>query len=419
MMLNRDNYEMYFLLYIDNELDAVQRGEVESFIEQHPDLAIELTDLQNTLLTEEEPAPFPDKTMLYRQADKETELLLYINSELNTAEKATLEKELQLSRALQQQLQQLQQAVLPHENIVFEHKESLYRHQRRVIPMSPFVKRTLTAAAVMAAVAITGWSLFNDRNADITQPGQAFNKPSDSNPSLASTPKSGSGINNPSASTSSLPAKTSKPDEIVAGQKNPEQEHIATAPSTAPIIIIGGVNRSARTTTRQKPASETTSVAPIIASTNGKPAAGASIVKTTIANVGNTVSRPSRVAVPANIKPGQEASLIITPATIDGQTSAAAGTAIAKPAPSRTGTSGNISDASGNTELPEQASTTTLAAMPHTTPAAGATVKTTVYKELDVTEGNESLYIGNLELNKNKLAGIFKRAGRLFGKQSR
>jgi hypothetical protein len=38
-----------------------------------------------------------------------------------------------------------------------------------------------------------------------------------------------------------------------------------------------------------------------------------------------------------------------------------------------------------------------------------------VYKELDTSDENESLYVGSLEINKNKLTGFFKRAGRLLG----
>jgi hypothetical protein len=38
----------------------------------------------------------------------------------------------------------------------------------------------------------------------------------------------------------------------------------------------------------------------------------------------------------------------------------------------------------------------------------------TVYKELDTDDENKSLYLGNLELNRDKLRGFFRKAGNIF-----
>jgi hypothetical protein len=42
MNINRHNYEEYFILYMDNELDSDDRRMVEAFVLQHPDLKEEL-----------------------------------------------------------------------------------------------------------------------------------------------------------------------------------------------------------------------------------------------------------------------------------------------------------------------------------------------------------------------------------------
>jgi hypothetical protein len=41
------------------------------------------------------------------------------------------------------------------------------------------------------------------------------------------------------------------------------------------------------------------------------------------------------------------------------------------------------------------------------------------YKEIDTNDDDRSMYVGSLELNKDKVKGFFKRAGRLFGGRSK
>jgi hypothetical protein len=73
MKINIQNYETYFLLYIDNELSAADRSEVELFIQANPALANELTSLKQTVLVPESIA-FEDKTLLYRYDEMDASL---------------------------------------------------------------------------------------------------------------------------------------------------------------------------------------------------------------------------------------------------------------------------------------------------------------------------------------------------------
>ncbi len=49
MTINRNNYEEYFLLYIDRELADGERQMVEDFVRRHPDLEKELAALKQPL----------------------------------------------------------------------------------------------------------------------------------------------------------------------------------------------------------------------------------------------------------------------------------------------------------------------------------------------------------------------------------
>ena len=65
-MINRDNYEEYFLLYTDNELSDAERIAVDKFIKENPDLRGELIMLQQLKLKPEQNIFFGDKNILFR-----------------------------------------------------------------------------------------------------------------------------------------------------------------------------------------------------------------------------------------------------------------------------------------------------------------------------------------------------------------
>lgn len=67
---DKDNYEHYFLLYADNELNAAARKEVETFVLQHPVLQDEFLLLQQAKLPVEV-VVCPDKHSLYKSEKEE------------------------------------------------------------------------------------------------------------------------------------------------------------------------------------------------------------------------------------------------------------------------------------------------------------------------------------------------------------
>jgi hypothetical protein len=130
--INLDNYEEFFIMYMDNELDPEQVQMVEDFILLHPELRAELDLLMGTKLPAEE-LSF-DKTSLlssnFKAITAEEDLLLYIDNEIPADKKKIIEFELGSNPAYKQQHLILAKTKLdPSEVISYPDKKELYRHE--------------------------------------------------------------------------------------------------------------------------------------------------------------------------------------------------------------------------------------------------------------------------------------------------
>lgn len=79
MNINRNNYEEFFILYIDNELNDQQREAVDIFIEANPDLKEELLLLKECTFNDKDGVliSFPDKDSLMRYERNESYVLAF------------------------------------------------------------------------------------------------------------------------------------------------------------------------------------------------------------------------------------------------------------------------------------------------------------------------------------------------------
>jgi Predicted transmembrane transcriptional regulator (anti-sigma factor) len=68
--ISTDNYEEYFLLYVDDELNAERKNETEKFVLQHPALQNEFTLLKQTRLPSEA-VVFNEKEILFKKEGAE------------------------------------------------------------------------------------------------------------------------------------------------------------------------------------------------------------------------------------------------------------------------------------------------------------------------------------------------------------
>jgi hypothetical protein len=141
MRIDRQNYEEYFILYVDNELNPTQRLLVEEFAQKHPDLEEELVLLYQSRLTPDKNIVFEGKEELLKEesnsfvdpSNYEEALLLYIDNELTGEEKFKIEKLAEQYPQIRSELEILQQTRLqPEEEIVFANKKLLYRSERKV-----------------------------------------------------------------------------------------------------------------------------------------------------------------------------------------------------------------------------------------------------------------------------------------------
>ena len=77
MNINRHNYEEFFLLYVDNELTTAERKSVEQFIQENPDLAGELELFRQTSLVTDDTIVYKGKEMLMKN---ESDTLITMNN---------------------------------------------------------------------------------------------------------------------------------------------------------------------------------------------------------------------------------------------------------------------------------------------------------------------------------------------------
>ena len=164
MNITRHNYEEYFMLYIDNELNAAGRAAVEGFVQEKPDLAAELEALRDTQFLPDESVVFAAKHDLLRSgnpitaANHEDYFISYGDDELSLQEKELVEQFVYDNPAFQQEFELLQLARLsPDPNLRFPDKQSLYRSEKdeRVVVIRWW--RYAAAAAVILLLGSIAW----------------------------------------------------------------------------------------------------------------------------------------------------------------------------------------------------------------------------------------------------------------------
>lgn len=226
MVINRENYETVFLLYLDNELAAQERLAVESFLKDHPDLQVEFELLRDTFLSDDALPEFSGKESLYRNTSQVTteKLLLLLDQELAGPEAASLYQKIAGSEGLSADFSVLQQTRLDsNDTVIYPWKEQLYRKEpARVVG---FRKWQLAAAAVLAlALLWSGIRYFRQTTgSSLTETASHFTDPARQN------------------KISGVPSENAQSTESAPGQSG--SESVSEAPYTSDHQVIDGADQ--------------------------------------------------------------------------------------------------------------------------------------------------------------------------------
>lgn len=173
MLINRNNYETFFLLYADNELRADERTAVEDFVNNNEDLRGELEMILTAILSADE-LLFDEKEILYKNsfvdAELQEKLILKIDNELPAGGEALVAKALAENEFALKEIQLLLGAKLDaNETILFENKELLYKKEKNNVIIFRMV-RWAAAAILIGFGLFFGTSLFKNNGEKINNP---------------------------------------------------------------------------------------------------------------------------------------------------------------------------------------------------------------------------------------------------------
>lgn len=247
-----NNYEEHFMLYVDEELSASQKEAVEAFVVQHPQLAEELVTLMSAKLPLDE-LVFGDKAALLspsmKTAGVDEALLLFIDDELPSAERAAVAQRIETDDAYALQHSALLQIKLDAGDVVaYPDKKELYRHERRATPLLFWMR--MAAAVILLLIGTWFFVLNKDRQSsgDVAakqqpvnnKPG-ANNQPTVMEQVLQKAPVQKEAV----ASTKATPVKPLQKDSQSLKQKmqNDYQNDVASANENATANHRKGVLR--------------------------------------------------------------------------------------------------------------------------------------------------------------------------------
>lgn len=255
MNITRDNYESFFILYLDKELSQEEMLEVDAFIAGHPDLLQEFMKFKEVLFQPEEQIIFNHKTQIlrYEGLSIEEKMLLFLDRELSGPEADQLQKQIDDSELLTSEWEVLKGTRL-HEDevIVFKDKAILYRKVNERVISGKFIKWAIAAAFIGAAIMI-GIRLNNlEYKAD--QHSIALQQPKRTAIPLPKPSKPAGKQDSPVPATKAMPKQV----EVKREPNKPIADNYVAAATTKKIVAGGRVASVSRPKLKPEPSLEET-----------------------------------------------------------------------------------------------------------------------------------------------------------------
>ncbi|MGE5393242.1 MAG: hypothetical protein ACM3P1_00785 [Candidatus Saccharibacteria bacterium] len=138
MKITRDNYESFFLDYLEGTLEETMIDQFLDFLEQHPDLKEELNLFEEIPLPQE-PLVFKDKQALYKTPGRESEAfdrkaVAYMEGDLKEHERCSFEASLERNPKLKQEYALLEKTRLTADTTIhYPDKQKLYRKSATIL----------------------------------------------------------------------------------------------------------------------------------------------------------------------------------------------------------------------------------------------------------------------------------------------
>lgn len=357
MSINQHNYEEYFLLYADGELSAADIRAVDQFVLANPDLAVELEMFQQMILPVDT-LSFYDKAVLYRKESVETGLDNFEEQVLMYVDNELDSSKKSLVETFVLQHPALQECFTLLKQTKLEPETILFPYKQSLYRKAEKKRPVFYQrwARVAIAAALIGLVVL------LWTWGPDTNKPEQNFAKLAPLNKS-----------------TGQKNTVVGGLSKTDNEAKKSDKNGANSHIASTLNNTVRPLQAIKKNKMPEGIAPVehtqnlIARYDAQPVAADS--KKTDVSIAKTEPHIA-ISAPTQSLPAEKAPLV------------------------------NRDIIAANNHSEENTSFNNI-------------VKPAVYKELDTEDDRKSLYLGSIEINKDKLRGFFRKAGSLFRSKTR
>jgi hypothetical protein len=235
MKITRENYESFFLDYLEGNLDEQLIDEFLEFLQQNPDLKSELQGFEKISLPEDL-SEFPGKERLFRHNLDQPEIfenhaIGMMEGDLSTAEAQEFMDYIGSRTLAAGEYERFRKTrLIPDESVIFAQKDKLY-HQPSIRPM---IFMAMRVAAVLL-VAVTIWSIWPDDTREIlNQPVISEVLPVPDKPAGNAISEENTQLPGTENLTAADKSETVVPSEAVPGSKTEKSTNLIKSESGRP-----------------------------------------------------------------------------------------------------------------------------------------------------------------------------------------